>query len=186
MRKALLAFAALVAVLAPGTPAWAHTQLVSADPARQAVLAAAPTAITLEFSRRLNPSFTTIALSDAARRRVATSAVTVETVRATVAPSAPLGNGAYTVAYRVVSEDGHTVQGSYTFTVADPARPAAAAAPSAAAAQAGSASGSGGVPAGVLIGGGVLGLVLAAAAVFFVVSGRRKAVVLPATRTPAP
>jgi hypothetical protein len=90
-----------------------------------------------------------------------------------------LANGPYTVAYRVVSVDGHTVQGSYTFTVADPDLPAAAAAP---VPTAGSPA-AGGVPAGVLIGLAALGTVLAAIAISLVVSGRRQADCLsPATR----
>ncbi|NJP35771.1 copper resistance CopC family protein [Micromonospora thermarum] len=40
-----------------------------------------------------------------------------------------LANGTYTVAYRVVSADGHPVQGSYRFTVADPTATASPDAP---------------------------------------------------------
>ncbi|MEV4349653.1 copper resistance CopC family protein [Actinoplanes sp. NPDC049596] len=169
VRTALLGVAALLAVLLPGTPAWAHTQLVATTPAKDAVLTTAPKAITLEFSQRLNPDFTTIALSDAARQRVAASAPAIDRVKGTVVPQQPLGNGAYTVAYRVVSVDGHTVQGSYVFTVDDPALPPAPVVQAAA-----EPAGSGGLPAGVLIGLAALGVALAGAALYLYRSTRRR------------
>ena len=175
MRRTLLIVAAVLAVLLPGTPAWAHAALVAADPARDATLRTAPAAVSLVFSQKLNPDFTTIVLSDAAAQRIPASAPAVHDATGTITVGRPLGNGVYTVAYRVVSRDGHTVQGSYTFTVADPALPAAPAAGRASAAASAPSAGSGGVSPWVLValaGGGVL---LAALAAFLYVSGRRRA-----------
>lgn len=176
MKRVLLVVAALLAVLVPGTPAWAHAALVSSDPAKDASLSTAPTAVTLVFSQKINPDFATIVLSDAAAQRIPASTPAVDEVNGTITVGQPLGNGVYTVAYRVVSIDGHTVQGSYTFTVADPALPAAAPAgrPSGAAA-APPAAASGGVSAAVLIAMGAVGVLLAAVAGYLVVSGRRRA-----------
>lgn len=168
MRRFLLAAAVLVAVLVPGTPAWAHTRLVSSDPAENATLARAPAAVTVEFSQRLNPDFTTIAVSDTAKRLIPATPPAVDTVRATVTFDQPLPNGTFTVAYRVVSVDGHTVQNAYTFTVADPALPAAAAVPLRPPAA------PGGVPIAVIIGGGAAGVVLVAVAAWWFRSGRRR------------
>lgn len=109
----------------PAAPASAHTQLLAADPAKSAVLTSAPTTVTLRFSERLNPDFTTIVVSDAARQPIPAAAPAVDGGSGTLTLGRALGNGGYTVAYRVVSSDGHTVQGSYTFTVADPSLPAA-------------------------------------------------------------
>ncbi|WP_067495089.1 copper resistance CopC family protein [Actinoplanes sp. TFC3] len=119
----LAALAAVAVMLLPGTPAWAHNQLLSCDPARDATLKKAPEAITLTFAQKLNPDFTTVVLSDAAKQRVTTSAPQVDTTRATIEVTAPLAGGNYTVAYRVVSVDGHVVQGSYGFQVAAAAAP---------------------------------------------------------------
>ncbi|WP_405098411.1 copper resistance protein CopC [Micromonospora sp. NBC_01412] len=119
-RLSVAALAAVLVVLGVPTPARAHNSLRSADPARDATLSTAPTQITLEFAERLDPTFTTIVVTDAGKLRVATGAPVVAGARGTVTLTAPLGNGAYTVAYRVVSADGHPVQGSYPFTVADP------------------------------------------------------------------
>ncbi|WP_422742043.1 copper resistance CopC family protein [Micromonospora sp. WMMD754] len=119
---ALLAAAALL--LAPAAPAAAHNTLQAAAPAQDARLTAAPTTVTLRFLQQLNPQFTTIVLSDSGQRKVPTGAPAVDGPTGTISVDEPLANGTYTVAYRVVSADGHPVQGSYRFTVADPAAPA--------------------------------------------------------------
>ncbi|GAA2700503.1 hypothetical protein Apa02nite_089000 [Actinoplanes palleronii] len=168
--RLLAALAVLVAVLVPGSPAWAHAQLVAADPAKEATLTAAPASVTLRFSERLNPDYTTIVVSDAARQPVPAAAPTIDGASATITIGQTLGNGAYLVAYRVVSADGHTVQGSYPFTLADPAHPAAAlsaAAPVAAAPPDSSGGGTG--PLISLIAAGLL----LAAAIFWYARKRR-------------
>ncbi|MER7994844.1 copper resistance CopC family protein [Micromonospora chalcea] len=114
-------------LLVPATPAAAHNSLQEATPARDARLTTAPTQVTLRFLQRLNPAFTTITLRDSTDRQVPASAPVVDGATGTVTIEEPLANGTYTVAYRVVSRDGHPVQGSYRFTVADPAAPPAAA-----------------------------------------------------------
>ncbi|MEU0958753.1 copper resistance CopC family protein [Micromonospora aurantiaca (nom. illeg.)] len=174
---ALLAAALTALLLVPATPAAAHNSLQEATPARDARLTAAPTQVTLRFLQGLNPSFTTITVSDAAQRTVPTSAPAVDGATGTVTIDEPLGNGTYTVAYRVVSRDGHPVQGSYRFTVADPAAPApsapasAAPTPTAVAASAGvdgaddpdasgTRSGDDGPPVALLAGGAVAGLLV--------------------------
>ncbi|WP_030268481.1 copper resistance CopC family protein [Micromonospora globosa] len=174
---ALLAAALTALLLVPATPAAAHNSLQEATPARDARLTAAPTQVTLRFLQGLNPSFTTITVSDAAQRTVPTSAPAVDGATGTVTIDEPLGNGTYTVAYRVVSRDGHPVQGSYRFTMADPAAPApsapasAAPTPTAVAASAGvdgadepdasgARSGDDGPPVALLAGGAVAGLLV--------------------------
>ncbi|SCG34168.1 copper resistance CopC family protein [Micromonospora humi] len=182
--KARSAAAALAAVLtalllAPATPAAAHNALQSATPAQDARLTAAPTSVTLRFRQRLNPEFTTIVLSDADRRKVPTGAPAVAGTAGTVTVDQPLANGTYTVAYRVVSADGHPVQGSYRFTVADPAAPTASTTPATAGADASaspaSAAGDGddGPPV-ALVAGAVAGA-LAVAGAGVLLSRRRRA-----------
>ncbi|WP_341718729.1 copper resistance protein CopC [Micromonospora sp. FIMYZ51] len=120
---ATLAVAALL--VAPASPAYAHNVLRKATPAQDAELDTAPKKVTLEFMQKLNPKFTTITLSDADKQPVATSEPEVSGTKGTITIDGTLDNGVYTVAYRVVSLDGHPVQGSYTFTVADPTATAA-------------------------------------------------------------
>ncbi|MEG3633230.1 copper resistance protein CopC [Micromonospora palythoicola] len=114
------ALAATALLLGPVSPAYAHNVLRKATPAQDAKLKKAPTRITLEFLQTLNPSFTTITLSDADKQQVTTGEPEVSGAKGTITIEPPLANGVYTVAYRVVSKDGHPVQGSYKFTVADP------------------------------------------------------------------
>ncbi|MFR9778971.1 copper resistance protein CopC [Micromonospora sp. MS34] len=135
-------------LLLPSAPAAAHNSLLSTSPAQDARLTSAPTEVTLGFLEALKPTFTTIVLSEG-DTKVPTGKPVIAGPKVTLPLTGTLPNGTYTVAYRVVSADGHPVQGSYRFTVADPdqvatpdpvaatATPAAAApSPSAAAASA--------------------------------------------------
>ncbi|MDI6102573.1 copper resistance protein CopC [Actinoplanes sp. NEAU-A12] len=119
--RSLLALAALLFVLVPGVPAWAHNALAEASPAKNATLKKAPSEVRLRFLQKLDPTYTTITVSNAAKEQIATSAPAVDEATGVVTLAAPLTNGVYTVAYQVVSTDGHTVKGSYQFTVDDPA-----------------------------------------------------------------
>ncbi|QLQ36317.1 copper resistance CopC family protein [Micromonospora robiginosa] len=174
--RAVVAFAAALTalLLAPATPAAAHNALQSATPAQDARLTVAPTSVTLRFLQRLNPEFTTIVLSDADRQRVPTGAPAVNGTTGTVTVDKSLTNGTYTVAYRVVSADGHPVQGSYRFTVAGPTAPAASPPPASAGAVTSadavaapiSATGADdGPPVALVAGGAVVALAVAGAAV---------------------
>ncbi|WP_412099961.1 copper resistance protein CopC [Micromonospora ureilytica] len=168
VRLGAAALAVLVAVLIPASPAWAHNSLKTATPARDATVPSAPTEVTLEFMQRLDPTFTTIVLSDAAKRRLPTGEPVVTGAKSTVQVTDTLPNGTYTVAYRVVSADGHPVQGSYPFTVADPTSSAAPVANVSASASAPSAAAAvepdGGPNAGVLVAGAALVLLVLATA----------------------
>ncbi|MEK8104691.1 copper resistance CopC family protein [Micromonospora sp. M12] len=121
-RLGVAALTVLLALLVPAGPAWAHNTLRSSSPARDATLPGTPSAVTLEFSARLDPGFTTVVLTDADKRRIPTGDPVVVGATSTVAVTGALPNGTYTVAYRVVSTDGHPLQGSYPFSVADPRR----------------------------------------------------------------
>ncbi|MFG1917011.1 copper resistance protein CopC [Micromonospora sp. NPDC048898] len=160
--------AVLVTLLVPAAPAWAHNSLKSATPARDATVPSAPTEVALEFMQRLDPAFTTIVLTDATKRKLATGEPVVAGAKSTVQVTDTLPNGTYTVAYRVVSVDGHPVQGSYPFTVADPAASAAPSADAGTSAATPSAVAGvrrdGGMGAGVLVAGAVLAVLVAVAA----------------------
>ncbi|GIE28691.1 hypothetical protein Ait01nite_017360 [Actinoplanes italicus] len=173
MKRLAAVIAAVLAVTAPGTPAWAHAQLMFADPAKDLTLTVAPAAVTLGFNERLRPDFTTIVVSDPARQRVAASPAVVDDKRVTLTLTGTWSNGTYTVAYRVVSVDGHTVQGSYPFTLADPNLPPAVPAPPSAAAAPASGGEDGGSN-GPLIGVGAGTVLLAALGAGLYLSGRRR------------
>ncbi|GAA2528401.1 copper resistance CopC family protein [Pilimelia columellifera] len=151
------AAAALLVALAPAAPAAAHNQLLSAVPAKNATVTKAPKAIDLVFLEEPDAGFTTVLLTDAAQQQTPLGPPTVRGTKATVAVTGQLANGVYQVAYRVVSIDGHPVQGSFRFTVADPAAPppvAVTPSPAAPTADAGLAASASGWPTWSLVGGG--------------------------------
>nr|WP_240940212.1 copper resistance CopC family protein [Planosporangium flavigriseum] len=120
IRAALAAAVATVALSLVATPAWAHNALRSSSPADGEQLAAPPRQVVLEFRERLDPKFTVVAITGPGGP-VTGEPVGVDGVRAVQPLPATLPDGRYTVAYRVVSVDGHPVQGQLSFTVAAPA-----------------------------------------------------------------
>ena len=113
--------ACLVAVLALASAdaALAHAALVKSEPARRATLSKSPSQLRLWFNERLEPEYATISV-------IREGAGPVTTQKARVDKDDPkllalelpmLSPGTYTVKYRVLSVDGHTVDYGYTFTV---------------------------------------------------------------------
>jgi methionine-rich copper-binding protein CopC len=118
---------AAVAVVAPvlaATPALAHAYLTSTSPADQAKLAAPPEQVTLTFNEPVTHVAVAVEGPDGNRWDVGDPQATVRTVVQALRPLGPAGD--YHVNYRVVSVDGHTVQGSvvFTLTAAGPGSPA--------------------------------------------------------------
>jgi methionine-rich copper-binding protein CopC len=108
----------LVALLAPATAA-AHATLVRAVPARRAVVSSAPPRVRLRFSEPLEPAFARVSVWNG-------QALQVDLKDPRVEPDEPaelsvglpsLDPGTYTVKFRVLSVDGHVVEGDLTFTV---------------------------------------------------------------------
>ncbi|MDG4766757.1 copper resistance protein CopC [Solwaraspora sp. WMMD406] len=117
---ALAALLALGAVVLPATPALAHNALVGSEPGQNTRLARSPEQIELVFTERLNAEYTTIVVSDDGGVSMPVDGPVVDQQRGIVRPVDPLPDGVYTVAYRVVSADGHPVQGAFRFAVNAP------------------------------------------------------------------
>ncbi|WP_292894280.1 copper resistance CopC family protein [Microbacterium sp.] len=113
---------ALAALLVPASPAFAHDELVSSDPSADAVLDALPAQITLSYSADILDSegATVIQVTDAAGTSLTDGAPTVSGTVVTQG-LAGTASGAVTVVWRVVSSDGHPIDGTFSFTV--PAAP---------------------------------------------------------------
>ena len=116
------------------TPAAAHDALVSSDPADGAQLATSPTQVTLTFNNDLSEIGGQVVVTDSTGVAVTSGAPAVVGPTATLALPDPLANGAYTVTWRAVSSDSHPIEGTFAFTVADPAAEVAEAEAAAAAA----------------------------------------------------
>lgn len=109
-----LSAALFMIVMAAAGPASAHTTLVRTDPADGARLTSAPRTVTLEFSENIGRGHVAVTAPDGTRVKTADVRTLDHTLRAAVAPGDQRGR--YTVAYRVVSADGHPVIGTFTFT----------------------------------------------------------------------
>jgi copper transport protein len=129
-RRALLLGAA-VAMLASGhaLPARAaapaarmHATLISSEPAKGSTVTTSPARIYLVFSEEVEPSLGGIRLVGPAGRVVSLKpAADPRNVSALVGPvTTPLEAGVWRVEWRIVSEDGHPIDGDFTFTVAVP------------------------------------------------------------------
>ena len=94
----------------------AHSQIVSSEPVDGAALAAAPSAVTFTFNEALLEEAVSVAISDSAGNVVSGTVATADGAQVSVPWPAGLKPGAYTVAYRVVSADGHPVTGAITFS----------------------------------------------------------------------
>jgi copper transport protein len=112
-----------------------HATLLSSEPAAKSTVTTAPRRIRLVFSEEIEPSLGRIRLVGPGGRVISLkSSGDPRDVSALVAPvTSPLEPGVYRVAWRIVSEDGHPIDGEYSFTLAAPsdsARPPAIASPS--------------------------------------------------------
>jgi len=114
----LLALAALIGgtVIAPA--ALAHSELVSSDPADGAVLDAPPTTVSFTFNEALMPDFVRFVGTDPSGQTGDLPVSSVEGPTATIDWPATAPAGEWRVSYRVVSQDGHPIEGAITFTYA--------------------------------------------------------------------
>jgi copper transport protein len=115
-----LALAALVVLVLPASPAEAHAVLLRSTPNADAVVAAAPGEVVLEFTEpvRLIPEKIRIIGPDGGRADVGEPTVAGRTVAVTLRPGGP--RGTYLVSYRVISADSHPVVGGFTYSVGAP------------------------------------------------------------------
>ena len=99
-------------------PASAHDELVSTDPAADAVLDALPPQLTLTFSGELatDPGATELQVTDAAGTSLADGDPLVEGTVVTQ-PLSGAASGVVTVLWKVVSSDGHPISGEFAFSV---------------------------------------------------------------------
>jgi copper resistance protein C len=102
-------------------PAGAHARLVGSTPADGATLDEAPGEIVLEFNEAVEADFGQLQVSGPNGERLDASAPVGEgtTVRSPLLELT--ASGTHTVAYRVVSADGHPVEGSFTFELTEAA-----------------------------------------------------------------
>ncbi len=123
-RRALVLLGTLLVLLLAGAaPASAHAALRASDPEDGSVVRTAPTHITLTFTESVGLLEDSFRIYGPDNRRVPMeepehAAGAADTARAALPRD--LGEGTYTVAWRVVSADSHPVSGAFTFSIGKP------------------------------------------------------------------
>jgi copper transport protein len=123
-RRRALALLALVVgtalgVLAGSAPAGAHATLQGTSPSDDAVVDETPAAIVLTFDEPVSASTGAVLVIAPGGGRVDGSVDRTDGGRSVSIGVDGDARGTYTVAYRVVSDDGHTISGSFVFHVGE-------------------------------------------------------------------
>ncbi|HET7902897.1 MAG TPA: copper resistance CopC family protein [Candidatus Nanopelagicales bacterium] len=128
-----LAAAGLVAALGllAAPAASAHNVVVSTEPAASSTVTTLPTQVVLHFEEPPVAGGTAIVVKDPEGTAVTSGAAVLTGSDASVALLPLSLPGPYVVDYRSASDDGHTITGSFTFTVPQGALPSTSPTPSA-------------------------------------------------------
>jgi len=110
--------AAVVAALVLPGAALAHATLLQTTPANGAVLAKAPTAVTVVFDDSVRVAKGNAAVDNETQTSVLAGKATVHGRDLTI-PLKPLADGAYSVRWSIVSDDGHREEGVLAFAVGE-------------------------------------------------------------------
>ncbi len=110
----------MLAIVLTSPAVLAHAHLKHQYPAADAEVAAAPQALTLNFSEGVEASFSGVTLTGPAQAVIDTGKAKLnekDRTQLIVPLNQPLKPGQYTVDWHVVSVDGHKTQGQYHFSV---------------------------------------------------------------------
>jgi methionine-rich copper-binding protein CopC len=113
--RMLIVNAALALILL-ATPAGAHAYLDHAEPRVGSTVSTAPREISMSFSQRLEPAFSSAQVYDLSGARVdqGRAQIAGSVMRVSVKALPP---GTYRVRWKVLSVDTHTTEGSFSFRV---------------------------------------------------------------------
>lgn len=114
-RLLLLVWIVLGLALSSIGTAWAHAQLLSAVPAENAVLEAAPTRATLTFNEPVSPLTLKLIGPDGSALDVTAQTSGGEIVSVELPSDIP--SGTHVLSWRVVSSDGHPIGSSLVFSI---------------------------------------------------------------------
>jgi len=115
MRILTFATSALFTVML-GTAAEAHAFLDHAEPRVGSTVSTAPRELSLSYTQKLEPAFSSVEVTDANGMRVdlGKPSISSSVMRVGLKPLSP---GTYRVRWHVLSVDTHTTEGSFTFQV---------------------------------------------------------------------
>jgi methionine-rich copper-binding protein CopC len=118
-RLLVLILLTLAAGVGLAGPAAAHNVLTSSDPTDGSTLQAAPTTVRLTFDQPVQDFEPVVTVIGPDGNRYESGAPMVDSNVVTAGVNALPVAGAYSIAYRVVSADGHPVEGQLKFQLAD-------------------------------------------------------------------
>jgi methionine-rich copper-binding protein CopC len=118
VKKLATVFALLMLSLSPVSPASAHTEIDHTTPAANSSVEAGVQNVSVVFTDKiLNLADSTeIVISDAEGQSIEVACIEVKNTSISADAFFPAG-GEYTVTWRTVAEDGHPIDGSFSFTV---------------------------------------------------------------------
>lgn len=122
LTRTLVATAALAAAsLLGATPASAHDELISTNPADGATLTQAPASLELTYSGDIMDvdGANQVRVTNAAGDSVTDGEPEIDGTVVTQDLATAAADDTYTVTWRVVSSDGHPIQGTFTYTVGE-------------------------------------------------------------------
>jgi methionine-rich copper-binding protein CopC len=114
-RSSLIGIIPLLLTLANGA-AQAHAFLDHAEPRVGNKVGSPPHEVTLWFTQKLEPAFSSVTVTNAAGERVDSGKARFSGNQMSV-PLRPGGMGTYHVNWHVLSVDTHTTEGNFTFQV---------------------------------------------------------------------
>jgi copper resistance protein C len=118
-RTAFVLAASAVLALSGSGAALAHAQLKTATPAVGGAVPEAPTEVTLNFSEKLEASFSTAVVRDAVGKRVNKADAQLDKADRTIMRVGvdALTPGIYIVEWRALTADTHKTEGAFIFRV---------------------------------------------------------------------
>lgn len=120
--KRTLIFALMLLLALPGL-ASAHSYMEQSVPAKDEAVTASPGQISMTFNTDIE-KLSSFKLFNEAGEEMPVGDIAVNGAVLSGTVTEPLANGAYTVKWAIIGEDGHTVNGEYAFTVAAEEQPA--------------------------------------------------------------
>lgn len=115
LRLALILLASMLVAISTAGQAFAHAALTAASPGDGAVMATAPSRMTLSFSEPVSPLVLKLIGPDGTTQSL--SRYTLKDRTLVIETPAGLGTGTHVLSWRVVSQDGHPVGGAVVFSI---------------------------------------------------------------------
>lgn len=108
---------AVLSVLAAAQPVFAHASVVATFPADGAIVAAVPAELSITFNEPVRPIMVKLAFPNGSVLLIANEAVRARDATLQFSTPSDMGEGTYTLLWRVMSADGHPVAGLSTFSI---------------------------------------------------------------------